>query len=367
MSADSLQTASPAAWRRFVVTVVVALLGFGAAAIGFVAATDPYGLRAAPGRPPGPLMDSDQRSLYPQIVRGGAYDSAVIGSSTARLLDPADLDRALGGRFSNLAMNAATPFEQRAMARLVLARGAPRTLLFALDSTWCEADADAKRLTAHPFPAWLYEAEPPFAVLRQVNWQSLVTGAAVLLHRLGLAPERIRGDGYAVFTPPEASYDAARAAGHIRGGEGMGMGKGTGMSIGEAEAMPEPAATPGALPALDWLDALLAAAPSATTKLVAFMPVHVAAQGRPGTPRGAGEAACKARVAQIGRSRSALVVDFRIPSPVTTVDANYWDRLHYRLPVAGRIVSAIARAKADGTDDRSGFYRVLAPLGATAD
>lgn len=353
MSVDSLQAARSGAWRRFAAVFALAALGFGAAAIGFVAATDPYGLRAAPGRPSGPLMDSNQRFLYPQIVRGGAYDSAVIGTSTSRLLDPVDLDRALGGSFANLAMNAATPFEQAAMTRLFLAQGTPRTLVLALDSTWCEPDADARRFTTRPFPGWLYEAGTPFGALRQVNWQSLVTGVDVVLHRVGLLPARIRRDGYAVFTPPEASYDAARASRHIHGGTPLG-----GQDL-VVEAVVTSASGSDAMPALDWLDALLAATPAATTKLLAFMPVHVATQGRPGTHQGIREAACKARVARIGRRHGATVADFRIPSPVTTEDGNYWDALHYRVPVAARIVDGLAAALAEGTDDPNGFFRVL--------
>lgn len=344
-------------WRRFTAAFATAAAGLGLAAIGFVALMDPYGLRARPGRAPGPLMDGNQRFMYPQIVRGGGHDAAVFGTSTARLLDPADLDAALGARFANLAMNAATPYEQARLARLFLRqrrdRGEPvRALLFALDTTWCEAEADARRLTARPFPAWLYEPGTPFGTLRQANWQSLAAASGVLLHRLGQAPARIRGDGYAVFTPPEWAYDAARAAAHIHGGA---------TAFDAGEAAPRAAVDPGgAMPALAWLDGLLAEAPASAAKLVAFMPVHAAAQGAAGSMRGAWEAACKARVAAIGRRRGATVVDFRIPSPVTTADANYWDALHYRLPVAGRIVAGLGAARATGADDAEGFYRVLA-------
>src|SRR3978361_166120 len=64
----------------------------GLALVALIAALDPYGLRAAPGRPPGPIMDTNQRLSYPQIARGGRFDAAVFGSSTARLLDPDALD-----------------------------------------------------------------------------------------------------------------------------------------------------------------------------------------------------------------------------------------------------------------------------------
>ncbi|KMO15462.1 hypothetical protein SQ03_17265 [Methylobacterium platani JCM 14648] len=318
----------------------------GLTVLAFVTILDPYGLRAAPGRAPGPIMDLNQRFMYPQVVRGGAYDAAVFGTSTARLLDPQELDRAFGGRFANLAMNAATPWEQTQLARLFLTRAPARAVLFGLDAPWCEADANAKRLTFRAFPPWLYR-EPPAstAFLHQWNQQSAEIAGRVLLHRLGRMPARIRGDGYEVFTPPESRYDAARAAAHIHGDAPV--------PEGTQEADP-------ATPALPWLDELLGLVPAGALKLVAFMPVNVAAQPRPGSGAAAREAACKARVAEIARRRGAVLVDFRIPSAVTREDTNYWDALHYRLPVAARIVGALRRAVDERRDDPDGFYRVLA-------
>ncbi|GJD29862.1 hypothetical protein PMNALOAF_1103 [Methylobacterium adhaesivum] len=340
------------AWRGFATAFGLSVAGFGLAVIGFVAVVDPYGLRVGPSRPPGALMDGNQRFMYPQVARSRLYDAAVFGSSTVRLLDPDLLGPVLGGRFANLAMNAATPFEQTALARVYLRHATPKSILFGIDTNWCAADADTKRLTFRPFPAWLYADGTPWNLLRQVNGQSVATAARVLLHRWTGLPARLRGDGYAVFTPPEASYNAARAAAYIHGGPGI-------PDPAALEPPPDPVAAP--MPALDWLEALLADLPSETLRILAFMPVHVAAQGLPGTAKGAREAACKARVAEIGARHGATVVDFRIPSPVTTDDTRYWDALHYRLPVAGRIVTSLGAALATGADDPNGFYRVLTP------
>lgn len=340
-----------ASWRRFIALFLGVAGGLGLAVVAFVAAMDPYGLRASPGRPPGPLMDSNQRFMYPQVVRSGVYDAAVFGTSTARLLDPVDLDGTFGTRFANLAMNAATPFEQVQMARLFLRHAEPRIVLFGLDGNWCAADAETRRFTFRPFPAWLYAQDASLRALRQVNWQSFTAAGAVLLHRLGRAPVRLREDGYAVFTPPESRYDAARAAFHIHSGR-------TALADDAHDAAPSRSDS-DRMPALAWLDELLAAMPAATRRIVAFMPVHVAAQGAAGTSAARREAVCKMRVAEIGRRRGALVVDFRIPSPVTREDTNYWDALHYRLPIAGRIVAALAAAQATGVDDVEGFYKVL--------
>lgn len=340
----------PAAWRRFGRDFLVAALAIGAAAIAFVAAMDPYGLRAAPGRPGGAIMDRNQRFMYPQIARGGAFDAAVFGTSTARLLDPDDLDRAFGARFANLAVNAATPDEQRRLAELFLAGRPVRAALFGLDATWCAAEPPPR--TAHPFPDWLYEPGASWGALKQANLQGLAVAGRVALHALHLAPVRLRADGYGVFTPPEAAYDLERARLHIRAGTRIDP------EADEAAAAQE--RPDAAMPALDRLDVLLAALPDSARRIVAFMPVHATAQGAAGTEQGRREAACKARVAEIGRRRGALVVDFRIPSPVTTEDSNYWDALHYRLPVAARIVAGLKAAAETGADDPGGFYRVLA-------
>lgn len=356
MTPDTASHADPAArWRLFTGLVLGAAGLAGLLVLGFVAALDPYGLRAAPGRAPGPIMDLNQRFMYPQMVRSGAYDAAVFGTSTARLLDPRALDRALGGRFANLAMNAATPWEQTRLARLFLARAPATAVLFGLDAPWCEPDADRKRLTFRAFPPWLYREPLAWtAVVHQWNQQSVEIAGRALLHRLGRMPARIRGDGYEVFTPPESRYDAARAAAHIHGDAPL-----PGASAREAPAEADPAT-----PALPWLDELLGLAPPEARKIVAFMPVNVAAQPKPGSAAAAREAVCKARVAEIARRRGALAVDFRIPSDVTRDDTNYWDALHYRLPVADRIVSALRRAVEEGRDDPDGFYRVLAAPGA---
>jgi hypothetical protein len=335
---------SPAAWAGFARLFLIGAAVLGFAALLSIARLDPYGLRAAPGHPPGPIMDTNQRLSYPQIARGGAFDAAVFGTSTARLLDPAALDAAFDARFANLAMNAATPDEQIRLAELFLAHRPVKAVLFGLDTTWCAANPPAR--TANAFPDWLYETGAPWGVLHQFSLRALTTAAQAGLARLGLTRPRIRPDGYAVFTPPEALYDAARARAHIRAG-----------ALDSAASSERPDAP---MPALARLDALLGRVPQNALKLIAFMPVHAAAQGAPDTPAGRREQACKARVAAIGAGHGAVVVDFRFASPVTTQDANYWDALHYRLPVAARIVVGLREAVSAGADDPAGLYRVLA-------
>src|SRR5687768_17031237 len=99
-------------WGKFTRTLVGTLAGLLIVLYAFIALIDPYD--NVPFSPPieRPIMDINQRFMYPAVARSQRFDSAVIGTSTSRLLNPEKLDAVLGGRFANLAMNSATAWEQ---------------------------------------------------------------------------------------------------------------------------------------------------------------------------------------------------------------------------------------------------------------
>ncbi|MFO1148771.1 MAG: hypothetical protein U1E62_10370 [Alsobacter sp.] len=350
---------SAAAWRRFAATLLAATAAGLLLVLAFVTAFDPYGMGPAARRDRPVLMDLNQRYMYPQIVRSGRFDSAVFGTSTVRLLEPARLAGLFGGAFANLAMNSATPWEQVQIADLFLRRSpAPRTLVWGLDPLWCEPDAttERKRLTFRGFPATFYDENPWNDWPEYLNLKTIEIAWRMMMFRLGLMPERYRNDGYEVFTPPEATYDLARAQGHIWQGNK------------DRTIVPQvPAAEPSAVeragwtfPALAWLDATLSRLPRETAVILAFPPVHVAVQPAPGSAAAAYEAACKEAVASLARRHNALALDFRLASEVTRSDSNYWDPLHYRLPIADRLADALAAGWAGGRAEPADFDRVLA-------
>ncbi len=78
----------PATALNFIRTFLAFAAGATAVVWLIILLLDPYGV--SPIRLPiaRPIMDINQRYMYPQIVRSGAYDSVVIGTSTSRLLDP---------------------------------------------------------------------------------------------------------------------------------------------------------------------------------------------------------------------------------------------------------------------------------------
>lgn len=343
-----------AVWARFARLFVATAAAFAALLFAFIVAVDPYGIFASPHRAPSPIMDLNQRFMYPQIVRSGRYDSAVFGTSTLRLLDPDELSRLFGGRFANLAMNAATPWEQAQMASLFLRTvPAPKTLIFGLDSTWCEPDADRKKLTFRAFPPWLYDDAGWRDIRHELDLKSFEIALRTASARLGLARARLPENGFEIFTPPEEHYDAARARAHIWGGAAPHDGSPV------SEPVDAAARAGWHYPALPWLDGILADVPAGTRIVLLFPPVHIAQQPRPGSVAAAREADCKDAIRALAERRGATLVDFRLKSPVTADDNNYWDGLHYRLPIAARIARDLHQVSEGTSRAADGFFRVL--------
>ncbi|GAU85112.1 hypothetical protein BIWAKO_05056 [Bosea sp. BIWAKO-01] len=329
---------------------------------GFIAVMDPFGSRLAAGQAARPLMDINQRYMYPQLVRSGAFDAAIFGTSTMRLLDPAVLSKGLDVRMANLAMNAATPWEQVQIAELFARKSAtPKAVIWGIDTTWCEPDATepAKRLTPRPFPPWLYDEARWNDWPKLINLTTLEIAGRLLAYKLGYLPERIRRDGYEVFTPPEETYDLARARFHLFQNYG-----GTAPDLTPIAPATEVAAKERdgwRFPALDWLDTALAALPRETSKLIVLPPAHLTALPREGSAGWQHYAACKEALRSLAARRGAVIADFAHRSAVTQQDANYWDPLHFRLPIAQRVEAdliAIARGAPVSSD---GFVQVSRP------
>jgi len=344
-------------WSRW---FLVAAAGCAGVLFAFIAVLDPFGLRVVAGQAARPIMDINQRFMYPQLVRSGRFDAAVLGTSTMRLLDPQTLSRGLDARFVNLAMNAATPWEQLQMAGLFRDQvRAPKRIIWGFDTTWCEPDATdpAKRLTPRPVPAWLSRD------VRWTDWPKLLNltnieiAGRLMAYRLGWSRERIRGDGYEVFTPPEASYDLARARSHIYAGSG---GKPVDLEpLATPEAVPETERAGWRFPALAWLEEAIAAFPKETQVMLVLPPAHLTAYPREGSAGGQRYAACKAGIAALAHRHGATLVGYAHASPITTQDANYWDPLHFRLPIAARFGDELVAIAKGNPPLADGAARVL--------
>ena len=314
----------------------------------FIALVDPFGTLPT-GLPldRGPVA-SNARFAFPMLARSAAFDSALLGTSTSRMLRPDILNPAFDARFANLAMNDATAWEQYRLGLVFLGAPVPRKwLLVGIDSVWCEPPERIRRTTPRAFPDFMYDTNA-WNDLRQIFSLYFVEQAGLqLVESLGLKPRSYGRDGYTSFLPDDSLWDGARVLPPL-----MPPPPDTLAPI-EAHDTPDLA-----MPGIDLLAALLAARPGGMRTLLFFAPLYAGAdrQPSPGHPEHARIAACKARVAALAeRAGNAIVADFMRPTWLTRDPANYWDPLHYRIGPA----EAFARALGDAAAGRPNPLFVL--------
>ena len=321
-------TSSSDPWRRFVRTLLLVVAAGLAVLYGFVCVVDPWD--TLPLSPPLPRVpvSTNARYSFPALARNPRFDSVVLGTSTARLLQPAQLDPAFGAKFANLAMNSATAWEQtRLLQVFVHAHPAPRTVIIGLDAQWCGDSVE--KYTPRPFPEWMYQANLWPAYRHMLTPYAVQEAGGQFAIMLGLKRRRYGLDGYTSFVPDDRLYDPARVD--------AAFARWPPTSPGPAD----PAAV-YSFPAESLLRDALRTLPHSTRTVLFFTPYHVDQQGAPGTGTAARWAACKAMAARVARDAGAEVLDFMVPSPITTDQANYWDPLHYRAAIAARIAQALA-------------------------
>lgn len=338
-------------WRQFTLT----FLGFFGGGVTlvylFVAMVDPYGINPLSLPIARAIVSVSQRYVYPQLIRSGRFDSFVVGTSTSRLLDPHILNGAFHARFVNLGMDSMTAWEQsRIIDYFIRKAGEPKVVLIGLDNAWCDTDALRHRITFRGFPDWLYDDGSLRAFAYQLNSGTVEIAGRLIGFNLGLYPERVRNDGFEVFVPPDSAYDPERAR--------RSIWKGRERSRAVTEPPQDRVPQPFSFPALPWLDDALGRMPNAR-KILTYMPVHVTAQPPSGSAEQRVETECKRRIAAIAVERHAVVVDWRIPSRLTENDTNYWDGLHYRLPVAERVARETADAVLTGAVSQDGVYQIV--------
>jgi len=324
-------TSSSEPWGRFARRFAVTLAGLLAFIYAFVVIVDPWDtLPLSPPLPRVPIS-TNARYSFPALARQSQFDSAILGNSSSRLLQPAELNPGFGAHFVNLAMNAATPYEQSRILQVFLrAHPAPKVVMVGLDQEWCEPTVH--RFTERSFPEWMYgpnlwpaytEMLTPYAVQEAANQ------FAVMVH---LKRRRYGLDGYTVFVPPEAQYDPVRRDAAFRRWPPVD------------ENPPAPGAS-ASFPALDILRQMLASLPASTRKIVHFVPYFHERQGEPGSVTAWHWAQCKREAADIVEKAGATGIDFMIPSAITMDRNNYWDPVHYRVPIATKLAEALIKGE----------------------
>ncbi len=345
-------------WQDYWKWLSWSLVGLALFLAGAIWIIDPYdNLPFSPPLKRMPLAQN-QRYSYPAIARNPVFDSLVIGTSTTRLLRPDAFNEALDARFANLSMNSATAYEQARILEVFARRHrAPKFVIVGLDVVWCSVGEKQAKYTFRRFPEWMYDANPWNDIPQLLEFKTFEVVGRQAGYLLGLRKARYGYDGYANFLPPASKYDLEKTRKTIYGA--------TGPRRREASAPPsrgfESERASWTYPSHRLLEGVLNRLPDVTRKILVFVPYHHFIQPVPNTAEAARWEECKTRIGKMaGRHSNTIVLDFMIPSPITSRDENYWDVLHTTNEIADQLVRLIAKG-ARGEPSSNGEFVILGP------
>jgi hypothetical protein len=323
-------------WGRCLAACLGALGIGGLLLLAFMIAVDPYdtgkfGLLGIAG-----VDDRDTHTATASRARDASFDSAVIGNSTAQLLDPAELSRATGLRFVQLYLTGGNPREQLAVLDFFL-RNHPRAgaLVFVADPFWC-----AHQPTESPpgsFPYSFYGRNPIAYAGRLFSWPALEHALQRLSIGFGL---RQRNDPTGFF-----SYEDIWPPGQFN-------------EI-NAPRDPVPAATAAGreiFPEISMLDDAVKQLPADVAVVIVVPPTFYTTVAKPGTVAAAEREACDVALKRVvaGRPHSNFI-NYRIDNALTRDRANFADFIHYRPVIASRMAAGIAASIREGAAARIDF------------
>ena len=195
-------------WSTYLKTFIATALFSIVAIYLFILLVDPYDqvLFSLPiEREP---ISTNQRFAYPALARKPEFDSAIIGTSTARLLNPERLNQLTGGNWVNLAMNSATAYEQMEMLKLFL-RHHPdaKRVVIGIDDAWCRPGTEIQKYTFRPFPPWMYDENRWNDLLYLFNDKALENAVRMLEYWSGKREAKYDKSGYRDFTEDFGEYD----------------------------------------------------------------------------------------------------------------------------------------------------------------
>jgi hypothetical protein len=256
-------------------------------------------------------------------ARDPQFDSAILGNSTAQLLEPARLDQATGLRFVQLVAPGADPRGDLAILDFFARHHQTiRALVVSVDQPWCSNVLLPP--PQDPFPYWLYQG----GTLRYLG--NLFTWAALdrAFQRIAIARgtrQPVRADGY-------WNYEELWAPG------------------AKHPAVAEPATTAPfsgkvaeTFPYAVMLAAAIDKLPRDVSVVLLMPPTFYTIVPVPGSREAAAHTACKEAYRSIVRGRAnSNLIDYRVDHALTRDPANFADLVHYRAVIARKIEQGIA-------------------------
>jgi len=329
-------------YRQFIKRFVQVFLGIVISLAAFIIFIDP--LDNIPFSPPlhRAVMANNQRFSYPAIARNPDFDSVLIGNSVLQQFDPELLNRAFNGRFANLSMSSATPYEQYRMAALFF-RHHPHTkmLILGVDArsmSWCQQNVSNKYATTE-FPEWMYGEDKWSGSLYLLNGKVLEAAVKQAGYFMGNAAPSFNKDGFAEVIPKSSNY-AEQARLYIYG---QSSPKEKPAPLPFPELTMQQADLIG-FPASAFMEAILYAAPEETIKIIFFAPQHWYAQPIGNSADAIALESCKRKISHIAQSHSrTYLMNFMNQSAFTTNDANYLDDIHLTKKASDTLIDTITK------------------------
>lgn len=326
-------------WQRFAVTLVAAA----AIALGLVLAIiyliEPYDTGRSPF-----FSHAGMRALSPRMAnanrgRNPAFNAMIVGNSRIQLISPERLKKATGLDFVQMSVPGSGPKEQLSLIDwFLIHREEPaKALLVSIDETWCTFDPALPN--EEPFPFWLYAASPLEYARGLLRWEALEEVPRRLSYLLGLSTEQSRPDGYWDYDAEYTQKGDKMAAAHRQ----------------ELRARPyksaqrydrDPMAGTRSFPAADRIGVIAASLPDDAALVLIVPPLYINALPPEGTEQAFRLQACKAAIvgaAQKGHARTALI-DWRTDRSEIRNAAWFFDKIHYRQPIAQAMEADIAEA-----------------------
>lgn len=325
-------------WRQFLATFCAASILVGAVLLAFVVIVDPYDTgRFTPLRVYG--MPKNSTSLVTaSLARDPAIDGAIVGNSTIQLLNPRRLQSLTGEKLAQLSIPGVGPVEEYYILNWFHRwHSSPKAIIVGLDyGSWCKPDFKFSRANIlNPFPFWLYGSDAEY-LSKVLSFRSIGDSVARIRMWMGaVAPvDPMRVDDYERTRIYDIGVVRARLTRIVEEDQRLDAS-----SMKKEGGLP-----PGA--ALDTLRAALARFSPTTHKVLVFTPVYARTLSTQGTWV-QNIATCKAKANSLAATLpNTTVIDFLQKAPLTENDANFWDGIHYREPVAEAIEHAIALALA---------------------
>ena len=303
--------------RAFLVTVAICV----SLVFAFVISVDPYdsgkfGFFGIKG-----VADRNSVTASASRARDNSFDSAIIGNSTALLINPTRLSRATGLSFVQLSVVGGSPREEMTVLDFFLRHHARvGALVIGADPGWCE---HYQREKPRPFPYWLYDDN-------RIAYAAAPFSSAAIEH----AFQRVSiGLGQHQRSDPTGTFDSEDT-----------------WPIGEFRDIARPSDPPLAataalrnvFPEVSRLDALVKRLPADVPVVLRVPPTLASTLAKPGTPEAAEREACNLALKRIvvGRPRSNFI-NYRVDNALTRDRANFIDYIHYRSIIANRIADGI--------------------------